>query len=151
MNGMAHSMATLEIPADERQNGQLDWLQVVQLVSKCGEQSGEAIQLAVLRALLTVGTAEHFIAHGDCLMQVRPTNIPKTHMYRSFELSRLTQALKDHSDQARREGQTITCLAIVDQDCKQRCLALPHPLIIFPCIKDGLQLSCISALCHATL
>ena len=45
-------------------------LQVVQLVSKCGEQSGEGLQLAVLRALLTIGTAEHFVAHGDCLMQV---------------------------------------------------------------------------------
>lgn len=44
--------------------------QVIQLVSKCGEQSGEVIQLAVLRALLTIGTAEHFVAHGDCLMQV---------------------------------------------------------------------------------
>lgn len=44
--------------------------QVVQLVSRCGEQSGEPIQLAVLRALLTIATAEHFIVHGDCLMQV---------------------------------------------------------------------------------
>ena len=47
-------------------------MQVVQLVSKCGEQSGEAIQLAVLRALLTIATAEHFVVHGDCLMQVKP-------------------------------------------------------------------------------
>ena len=45
-------------------------LQVVQLVSKCGEQMGEGVQLAVLRALLTIGTAEHFVAHGDCLIQV---------------------------------------------------------------------------------
>lgn len=45
-------------------------MQVVQLVSKCGELGGEAIQLAVLQALLTIATAEHFVVHGDSLMQV---------------------------------------------------------------------------------
>lgn len=43
--------------------------QVVKLVVKCGESStNEAVQLAVIRALLTFTTAEHFVAHGDCLM-----------------------------------------------------------------------------------
>ena len=44
-------------------------MQVVQMVCKCGENSTDAVQLAVIRALLTVATAEHFIVHGDCLMQ----------------------------------------------------------------------------------
>lgn len=47
---------------------------MIQLVSKCGELGGEGIQLAVLRALLTIATAEHFIVHGDCLMQVGHIN-----------------------------------------------------------------------------
>ena len=38
------------------------------MVVKCGEAPGEALQLAVIRALLTFSTAEHFLAHGDCLM-----------------------------------------------------------------------------------
>lgn len=43
--------------------------QVVALVSKCGESHSEAVQLAVIRALLTITTAEHFVVHGDSLMQ----------------------------------------------------------------------------------
>lgn len=43
------------------------------MVSRCGELGGESIQLAVLRALLTIATADHFVVHGDCLMQVRLT------------------------------------------------------------------------------
>lgn len=43
--------------------------QVVALISKCGESHSEAVQLAVIRALLTITTAEHFIVHGDSLMQ----------------------------------------------------------------------------------
>lgn len=43
--------------------------QVVGLVAKCAEAPNSVIQLAVLRALLTVTTAEHFIVHGDTLMQ----------------------------------------------------------------------------------
>ena len=42
--------------------------QVIKMVVKCGEAPGEALQLAVIRALLTFSTAEHFLAHGDCLM-----------------------------------------------------------------------------------
>lgn len=41
------------------------------MVAKCSEGGGEAVQLAVLRALLTIATADHFLVHGDCLMQVR--------------------------------------------------------------------------------
>ncbi len=44
--------------------------QVVLLISKCSESNGESVQLGVVRALLTVTTAEHFVLHGDCLMQV---------------------------------------------------------------------------------
>lgn len=39
------------------------------MVSRCGDGGGEAVQLAVLRALLTIATADHFLVHGDCLMQ----------------------------------------------------------------------------------
>lgn len=45
-------------------------MQVVMLISKCSESNGEVVQLGVVRALLTVTTAEHFVLHGDCLMQV---------------------------------------------------------------------------------
>ena len=38
-------------------------------ITKCGENSSEAVQLAVIRALLTITTAEHFVAHGESLMQ----------------------------------------------------------------------------------
>ena len=50
--------------------------QVVALVGKCSESNGEQVQLAVIRALLTVTTAEHFVLHGDCLMQVRWGALP---------------------------------------------------------------------------
>ena len=43
--------------------------QVISAVAKCGEHSTPSVQLAVLQALLTATTAEHFVAHGDCLMQ----------------------------------------------------------------------------------
>lgn len=45
-------------------------LQVVGIVSKCSETTDADVQLAVIRALLTITTAEHFRAHGDCLVQV---------------------------------------------------------------------------------
>ncbi len=38
------------------------------MVIKCGETNNEALQLAVVRALLTFATAEHFVAHGECLL-----------------------------------------------------------------------------------
>ena len=44
-------------------------------MSKCSESNGEAVQLGVVRALLTVTTAEHFVLHGDCLMQARDTSL----------------------------------------------------------------------------
>lgn len=43
---------------------------VTAIVSKCGETPDSKVQLAVLRALLTITTAEHFVLHGDCLLQV---------------------------------------------------------------------------------
>ncbi|KAG1671977.1 hypothetical protein FOA52_013349 [Chlamydomonas sp. UWO 241] len=42
--------------------------QVIRMVVKCGEMPGESLQLQVVQALLTFTTAEHFVAHGDCLM-----------------------------------------------------------------------------------
>lgn len=39
--------------------------QVIKMVVKCGETPNEAQQLAVVRALLTFTTAEHFIPHGE--------------------------------------------------------------------------------------
>ena len=47
---------------------------MVLLISKCSESNGESVQLGVVRALLTVTTAEHFVLHGDCLMQVLQTS-----------------------------------------------------------------------------
>lgn len=41
---------------------------VIKMVIKCGESNNEALQLAVVRALLTFTTAEHFVAHGECLL-----------------------------------------------------------------------------------
>jgi hypothetical protein len=43
---------------------------VVGVVAKCGDTTSPDVQLAVVRALLTITTAEHFRAHGDCLVQV---------------------------------------------------------------------------------
>ena len=41
---------------------------VINVVIKCGESAQESLQLAVIRGLLTFATAEHFIAHGECLL-----------------------------------------------------------------------------------
>ena len=46
--------------------------QVVLLVAKCGDSTSPDVQLTVIKALLTITTAEHFRVHGDCLVQVRP-------------------------------------------------------------------------------
>ncbi|KAK9804748.1 hypothetical protein WJX72_003264 [[Myrmecia] bisecta] len=72
--GCLHKLvAHAYLQAESTSAGRLDdgsiTSQVVQLVSKCGENGGESIQLAVIRALLTITTAEHFVVHGDCLMQ----------------------------------------------------------------------------------
>ena len=45
-------------------------MQVVSLIQKSSEVNGEAVQLGVVRALLTVTTAEHFVLHGDALISV---------------------------------------------------------------------------------
>ena len=47
-------------------------LQVVQMVSQCGDSTNLDVQLTVIKTLLTVTTAEHFRVHGDCLVQVAP-------------------------------------------------------------------------------
>lgn len=39
-------------------------------MAKCGERGSEGVQLAVVRALLTFVTADHFVLHGESLMQV---------------------------------------------------------------------------------
>lgn len=44
--------------------------QVTALVAKCGERGSDGVQLAVVRALLTLVTADHFVLHGESLMQV---------------------------------------------------------------------------------
>ncbi|GFR41198.1 hypothetical protein Agub_g1868, partial [Astrephomene gubernaculifera] len=42
---------------------------VIRTVVRCGEgAAAEGMQLSVIRALLTFTTAEHFVAHGDCLL-----------------------------------------------------------------------------------
>jgi hypothetical protein len=50
-------------------------VQVVSLIQKCSESNGESVQLGVVRALLTVTTAEHFVLHGDALISVSPSAI----------------------------------------------------------------------------
>lgn len=52
-------------------SGLLCALQAVTLTAKCGESNFAAVQLSVVKALLTFVTAEHFLVHGDSLMQVR--------------------------------------------------------------------------------
>ena len=47
-------------------------MQVVSLIQKCSESNGETVQLGMVRAVLTVTTAEHFVLHGDALISVRP-------------------------------------------------------------------------------
>ena len=56
------------------------WVQIKQSLwlarsfSSCRNAENKVARLfswAVLRALLTIATAEHFIVHGDCLMQVK--------------------------------------------------------------------------------
>lgn len=44
-------------------------VQVVGMASRCGDATSPAVQLAVVRGLLTFATADHFQPHGDCLMQ----------------------------------------------------------------------------------
>ncbi len=84
---MTHHLHRLEHSYDELMVRCMFWpgtrwqlpfwhVQVVQMVCKCGENSTDAVQLAVIRALLTVATAEHFIVHGDCLMQAVSTGTP---------------------------------------------------------------------------
>uniref|UniRef100_A0A061RZZ7 Brefeldin a-inhibited guanine nucleotide-exchange protein 2 n=1 Tax=Tetraselmis sp. GSL018 TaxID=582737 RepID=A0A061RZZ7_9CHLO len=42
---------------------------IVALMAKCGENPSPGVQLAVIRGLLTLATAEHFVLHGECLLQ----------------------------------------------------------------------------------
>ncbi|CAD7697716.1 unnamed protein product [Ostreobium quekettii] len=44
--------------------------EIVAMVIKCSELPSEQVYLAVVRALLTFATAEHFVAHGQCLLLV---------------------------------------------------------------------------------
>ncbi len=46
---------------------------MVSLIQRCSESNGETVQLGVVRALLTVTTAEHFVLHGDALISVSPS------------------------------------------------------------------------------
>jgi hypothetical protein len=40
----------------------------IKLVTRCSDSINIATQLAVLRALLTIATSEHFVAHGQALV-----------------------------------------------------------------------------------
>ena len=64
-----YNLAITTVHAEKLKSPDLLLFQVVALVSKCGESHSEAVQLAVIRALLTITTAEHFVVHGDSLMQ----------------------------------------------------------------------------------
>jgi hypothetical protein len=50
-------------------------LQLVSMVAKCGESIDEGVQLAIVKTLLTAATAEHFLVHGDSLVQVHPPGL----------------------------------------------------------------------------
>lgn len=39
------------------------------MVARTGISTTPSVQLGMVRALLTAATAEHFVPHGDCLMQ----------------------------------------------------------------------------------
>lgn len=61
------------LQGETRPSGRLDdpdnlVTRVVVMTARCGDTSSPPVQLAVVRALLTLATAEHFVAHGDCLM-----------------------------------------------------------------------------------
>ncbi|KDD72004.1 hypothetical protein H632_c4013p0, partial [Helicosporidium sp. ATCC 50920] len=43
--------------------------QVVRACARCAESSSAQVQLAVVRSLLTLATAEHFAPHGDLLLR----------------------------------------------------------------------------------
>jgi hypothetical protein len=60
----------LELHMNRRNIAGVACAQVVGIVARCGETTSADVQLAVVRALLTITTAEHFRAHGDCLVQV---------------------------------------------------------------------------------
>lgn len=42
---------------------------VVGMTAKAGASSTTSVQLSVVKTLLTLATAEHFLCHGDTLMQ----------------------------------------------------------------------------------
>lgn len=47
--------------------------EIVAMVVKCVQLGNASIYLAVIRALLTFATADHFVAHGHCLLHMVPT------------------------------------------------------------------------------
>lgn len=44
--------------------------EIVSMVVKCIQLGNSSIYLAVIRALLTFATADHFVAHGHCLLHM---------------------------------------------------------------------------------
>lgn len=61
------------LQGETRASGRLDDVenvvtQVVMMTVRCVQKSSPGVQLSVVKALLTLATAEHFLAHGDCLM-----------------------------------------------------------------------------------
>ena len=61
------------LQGETRSSGRLDDAEnmvtrVLTMTARCGDSTSPAVQLAVVRALLTLATADHFAAHGDCLM-----------------------------------------------------------------------------------
>ncbi|KAK9788000.1 hypothetical protein WJX73_004027 [Symbiochloris irregularis] len=66
---VAHAYLQGESTSSGRLNDDTIVANVMTTVAKCGEHSSPQVQLAVLQALLTATTAEHFVAHGDALMQ----------------------------------------------------------------------------------
>ena len=44
--------------------------EIVAMVVKCIQLGNASVYLAVIRALLTFATADHFVAHGHCLLHM---------------------------------------------------------------------------------
>lgn len=101
------------------------------LVSKCGESHSEAVQLAVIRALLTITTAEHFIVHGDSLLQAVRTVFNVAIGSDSTEIQRTARsALLQMLNTVVKRVTTynLVCLTCIQQNCflLHFCLAAKH-------------------------
>jgi hypothetical protein len=43
-------------------------VRIIRIISRCSDSVDSAIHLSVIRAVLTIATSEHFVAHGEALV-----------------------------------------------------------------------------------